>query len=90
MADIEKSQTPEVTQLTTADQIHADVAGRVFEQSLQYDPAQLERDAVKVRRKLDFVVLPMVWIWLNPTITAWSIADMRNTIDDDDLHAFFS
>lgn len=90
MADIEKSQTPEVTQLTTADQIHVDVAGRVFEQSLQYDPAQLERDAVKVRRKLDFVVLPMVWIWLNPTITAWSIADMRNTIDDDDLHAFFS
>jgi hypothetical protein len=31
-----------------------------FQQSLQYDPAQLERDAVKVRRKLDFYVLPMV------------------------------
>ncbi|KAL3439899.1 major facilitator superfamily domain-containing protein [Aspergillus insuetus] len=31
-----------------------------FQQSLQYDPAQLERDAVKVRRKLDFYVLPMM------------------------------
>ncbi|KAL2839738.1 major facilitator superfamily domain-containing protein [Aspergillus pseudoustus] len=31
-----------------------------FQQSLQYDPAQLERDAVKVCRKLDFYVLPMM------------------------------
>ncbi|KAL4951934.1 major facilitator superfamily domain-containing protein [Aspergillus filifer] len=33
-----------------------------FQLSLQYDPAQLERDAVKVRRKLDFYVLPMMMI----------------------------
>ena len=31
-----------------------------FQQSLQYDEAQLARDAVKVRRKLDFYVLPLV------------------------------
>lgn len=37
-----------------------DVGREYFEQSLQYDPAQLARDAVKVRRKLDFMVLPMV------------------------------
>lgn len=38
-----------------------DELGRdVLQQSLQYDTAQLERDAVKVRRKLDFIVLPMV------------------------------
>ncbi|KAL4806812.1 major facilitator superfamily domain-containing protein [Aspergillus unguis] len=33
-----------------------------FQQSLQYDQAQLERDAVKVRRKLDLYVLPMMMI----------------------------
>jgi hypothetical protein len=31
-----------------------------YQQSLQYDEAQLQRDSVKVRRKLDFLVLPMV------------------------------
>ncbi|RDW59325.1 putative Mfs allantoate transporter [Aspergillus mulundensis] len=33
-----------------------------FQRSLQYDEAQLERDAVKVRRKLDFYVLPLMMI----------------------------
>ncbi|KAL3477193.1 major facilitator superfamily domain-containing protein [Aspergillus californicus] len=33
-----------------------------FQQSLQYDLAQLERDAAKVCRKLDFYVLPMMMI----------------------------
>ncbi|KAH9886798.1 MFS general substrate transporter [Xylariomycetidae sp. FL2044] len=32
----------------------------MLQQSLQYDQAQLEADAVKVRRKLDFLVLPMM------------------------------
>jgi hypothetical protein len=31
-----------------------------FQQSLQYDQAQLERDSMKVCRKLDFYVLPIV------------------------------
>lgn len=31
-----------------------------YQQSLQYDEEQLKRDAVKVRRKLDFIVLPLV------------------------------
>lgn len=39
---------------------HADIAFDLYEQSHQYDQAQLERDAIKVRRKLDFIVLPMV------------------------------
>ena len=37
-----------------------DVAKIYFQESLQYDQAQLERDSVKVRRKFDFIVLPMV------------------------------
>lgn len=32
----------------------------MLQRSLQYDRAQLEADSVKVRRKLDFIVLPMV------------------------------
>ncbi|CAK7568367.1 MAG: hypothetical protein SEPTF4163_006355 [Sporothrix epigloea] len=31
-----------------------------YQQSLQYDEEQLKRDAVKVRRKLDFIVLPLM------------------------------
>lgn len=34
-----------------------------FQQALQYDEEQLKRDAVKVRRKLDFIVLPMVSVF---------------------------
>lgn len=37
-----------------------DLGREYFQQSLQYDQAQLERDAIKVRRKLDFYVLPIV------------------------------
>ncbi|KAL4906381.1 hypothetical protein BDW74DRAFT_190114 [Aspergillus multicolor] len=33
-----------------------------FQRALQYDEAQLERDAVKVRRKLDFYVLPLMMV----------------------------
>lgn len=32
----------------------------LFEQALQYDEAQLKRDAVKVRRKIDFLILPLM------------------------------
>lgn len=37
-----------------------DVGKEYFQQSLQYDQNQLERDSLKVRRKLDFYVLPIV------------------------------
>lgn len=38
-----------------------DAIGRhLFEQAAQYDPAQLEADAARVRRKLDFLLLPMM------------------------------
>ncbi|TVY82281.1 putative transporter [Lachnellula suecica] len=39
---------------------HLDVGFDLFQQSHQYDPAQLELDAVKVRKKLDFILLPMM------------------------------
>lgn len=42
--------------------VHKDVGAHYFELSLQHDPAELERDSVKVRRKLDLIVLPMVGI----------------------------
>lgn len=32
----------------------------LLRRALEFDEAQLERDAVKVRKKLDFLVLPMV------------------------------
>lgn len=38
----------------------ADIGYDLFQQSQQYDTTQLEIDSVKVRRKLDFIVLPMV------------------------------
>lgn len=55
----EKGQVTEISS-SVPEGIHTDVARRYFELSLQYDQAQLEKDAVKVRRKLDFMVLPMV------------------------------
>lgn len=42
---------------------HADIGLGLFQQSHQYDTAQLELDAVKVRRKLDFILLPMVCLF---------------------------
>jgi hypothetical protein len=39
---------------------HADIAFDLFQQSRQYDNGQLKIDAVKVRRKLDIIVLPMM------------------------------
>lgn len=33
---------------------------QLFEQALQYDEAQLERDAKIVKRKLDFMILPLM------------------------------
>jgi hypothetical protein len=43
-----------------------DVLGRdMLQKALEYDEAQLERDAVKVRKKLDFLVLPMVCGYLH-------------------------
>lgn len=63
-----------------------EVGKEYFQQSLQYDEAQLERDSVKVCRKLDFYVLPMVrphpFLQSNKTL-AWLTIPV---IDDDDLH----
>lgn len=73
MADVEKRAVddgPEIVAATEGETYdlpvkdlgadHTDIAFDLFQQSHQYDPAQLEIDAVKVRRKLDFIVLPMV------------------------------
>ena len=32
----------------------------LLQKALEYDEAQLEQDAIKVRRKLDFMVIPLV------------------------------
>lgn len=43
-----------------------EIGKEYFQQSLQYDQAQLERDSVKVCRKLDFYVLPIVISHFSP------------------------
>jgi hypothetical protein len=68
MEDIEKSPDPQEAPDTPShegqtlefNEKHADIGLGLFQQSHQYDTAQLELDAVKVRRKLDFLLLPMV------------------------------
>ncbi|KAF2167326.1 hypothetical protein M409DRAFT_53930 [Zasmidium cellare ATCC 36951] len=57
----EQSKVKGMIQRLKGPKIDPDELGRqLFEESQQYDEAQLERDAVKVRRKLDFLLLPMV------------------------------
>jgi hypothetical protein len=68
MEDIEKRPDPQEAPDTPSregqtlefNEKHADIGLGLFQQSHQYDTAQLELDAVKVRRKLDFLLLPMV------------------------------
>lgn len=62
-----------------------EVGKEYFQQSLQYDQAQLERDSVKVCRKLDLYVLPMVpkHFSLRKLL---SFVTNRVVIDDDDIH----
>lgn len=56
-----QSPTNGIIQRLKGTKTDPDELGRqLFEESQQYDEAQLERDAVKVRRKLDFLLLPMV------------------------------
>lgn len=40
--------------------MYNDVGRVLYEQAQTYDVEQLQRDSVKVKRKLDFIVLPMV------------------------------
>ncbi|KAL1896138.1 hypothetical protein Sste5346_004880 [Sporothrix stenoceras] len=42
--------------------VYDDVGRALYEQAQTYDVAQLEQDAHKVKRKLDFIVLPMMMI----------------------------
>jgi hypothetical protein len=76
MADIEKSQAQvsepavEATPPAAKIPLRHRLAGRtndpnelgkeLLQKALEFDEAQLERDAIKVRRKLDFIVVPMV------------------------------
>lgn len=57
--NVSPTQRGDVNDFQVPDKI-ADIGFDLFQQSHQYDPAQLERDAIKVRRKLDFIVLPMM------------------------------
>lgn len=69
---------------------HADIGFDLFQQSHQYDPTQLERDAIKVRKKLDFIVLPMVRMTPHPQTNNPNIMKLRIATDDDDIHVKFS
>ncbi len=76
MADLEKSQAhiteppveaaPSTRKASILDSFRArtndpNVLGKeLLQKALEFDEAQLERDAIKVRRKLDFIVVPMV------------------------------
>jgi hypothetical protein len=81
----EKGQVVDISANDLPEGIHTDVGRRYFELSLQYDQAQLERDAVKVRRKLDFIVLPMV-----NCFPSTMIYKFLTEVDDDHLYAELS
>jgi hypothetical protein len=102
MADEEKKAVPSgtsdnITPIERGDILefqdvgkHADIGFDLFQQSHQYDPAQLERDATKVRKKLDFIVLPMVRMTPDPQTNIPNIMKLRSATDDDDIHVKFS
>lgn len=48
--------------ITKRDETHTDVGLELFQKSLQYDQEQLAADVGRVRRKLDFLVLPMMMV----------------------------
>lgn len=52
-----------IKKLTTRD--HSDVGHDLYQESLEMDPAERARIAVKVLKKLDFCVLPMVSMLLH-------------------------
>lgn len=74
MSDVEKNQhevvAPEVEirrqdskfiTLLKGNRNDPNILGKeLYEKALQYDEAQLERDAIKVRWKLDLMILPLV------------------------------
>ena len=58
--DVERGMQTGIIQRLRANRNDPNEIGRdLFEQSQQYDEAQLERDALRVRRKIDLLVLPM-------------------------------
>ncbi|RDW79858.1 major facilitator superfamily protein-3 [Coleophoma cylindrospora] len=57
---VSKGEIMELAAKAKLDGMHTDKGLDLFQQSLQYDTEQLARDSVKVRRKLDFIVLPMM------------------------------
>lgn len=44
------------------DEAHTDIGLELFQKSLQYNEEQLAADVGRVRRKLDFLVLPMMMV----------------------------
>jgi hypothetical protein len=96
MADIEKTQA-QITEPTVevTPQVRKRLFGRfgghtndlnvlgkeLLEKALEFDEAQLSRDALKVRRKLDFIVIPMVCF---PLVTDTTDKTALLTTSDDD------
>jgi hypothetical protein len=96
MADIEKIANADITPAGQVGSIKdeslplkvvgdlKDIAADLFQQSLQYDPEQLKADAKKVKKKLDFIVLPMVWHSHNYKL---EVILLTGELDDDDIYA---
>jgi len=83
---ITKGEVSNIPAKEIHDAIHDDMGRVLFEQSLQYDTAQLELDGVKVRRKLDFIVLPMVSSYSFDSTVGKKLTVL---LDDDNIHAQF-
>ncbi len=49
----------------------------LLQKALEFDEAQLTRDAIKVRRKLDFIVVPMV-CWEHVPVKGLNRADTHS------------
>jgi len=55
------SRTQKLLSFLTEQKNDPNILGKeLLKKALEYDPEQLERDSIKVRRKLDFIVIPMV------------------------------
>lgn len=58
--DVEKSQRS-VWERLQGQRVDLNELGKeYYQKALQFDEAQLQRDSIKVRRKLDFIVLPIM------------------------------
>lgn len=59
--EVESTTTSRILNFSNGQINDPNVLGKdLLQKALEFDQAQLEQDAVKVRRKLDWIVIPMV------------------------------